>query len=72
MIPDRTHPSGSETGTRPAMAADVNGFLADCKRSFSLASQVPSVTRDEECCMGVDEAGRGPVLGEFGAHDSVH
>ena len=36
------------------------------KHSHSLLtveSTVPLSTQDEECCVGIDEAGRGPVLG---------
>ena len=30
---------------------------------LTVDSPVPICTRSEECCVGIDEAGRGPVLG---------
>ncbi|XP_013860398.1 ribonuclease H2 subunit A [Austrofundulus limnaeus] len=42
---------------------DLNPFEADNSVSCRLASQIPEVCRTEDCCLGVDEAGRGPVLG---------
>lgn len=49
--------------TRPQLNLDLDAFLADTNRSCSVESSVPDWARDEECCMGIDEAGRGPVLG---------
>uniref|UniRef100_A0A087Y3R5 Ribonuclease n=1 Tax=Poecilia formosa TaxID=48698 RepID=A0A087Y3R5_POEFO len=41
---------------------DLKQFEADNSGSFRLASRIPDVCRTEDCCLGVDEAGRGPVL----------
>ena len=45
--------------------ADLHSYLSDTLQSCSLQSPVPQVALQEDCCMGIDEAGRGPVLGKL-------
>lgn len=51
---------------------DVQRFLEDTLRTCGIESPVPEVTRQQECCMGIDEAGRGPVLGNFQIKHTMH
>ncbi|XP_048575436.1 ribonuclease H2 subunit A isoform X2 [Nematostella vectensis] len=42
---------------------DFEEFKKDNSKNCIIKSKIPEIARNEPCCVGIDEAGRGPVLG---------
>lgn len=43
---------------------NLDEFHRNSGGRFDMKSSVPDMAKSEPCCMGIDEAGRGPVLGK--------
>ncbi|KAJ8025959.1 Ribonuclease H2 subunit A [Holothuria leucospilota] len=59
---DSNKPEAEEL--EPELAeVDLSQFEKDNSKNFTIRSPVPRICQEEDCCLGIDEAGRGPVLG---------
>lgn len=44
---------------------DINEYLINCDENLVLTSKFSEKLISEDCILGIDEAGRGPVLGNY-------
>ena len=42
---------------------DLKPYVDNNNENYELYSDIPDICKSEPCVLGVDEAGRGPVLG---------
>ncbi len=47
------------------MEEGLASFSQQHNHNITISSDVPDVCRKEPCALGIDEAGRGPVLGNI-------
>lgn len=47
------------------MDEGLRSFSENNYKNITIASKVPDVCQGDPCALGIDEAGRGPVLGKI-------